>query len=109
MTHKIHLWLSLSPLIVAFVLSLIILFFFRFLPERLPLFYSLPWGDRELATHQQFFIIPAATTLIALANLVISWQLHYLQSFFKKILLVSSLITTLILIITFIKIVLIFI
>lgn len=109
MPNKTYLWLSFSPLVVAFVLSLIILFLFRFLPERLPLFYSLPWGDKQLATHQQFFIIPAATSLIALANLVISWQLHYLQSFFKKTLLVSSLITTLILIITFIKIVLIFI
>lgn len=109
MPNKTYLWLSLSPVVVACLLSFIILLFSPLLPTKLPLFYSLSWGDKQLATPEQFFIIPAIITLITLINLIISWQLHLSQSFLKKVLLFTSLITTLILIITFIKIVLIFI
>lgn len=109
MLNKLDTWISSLSLSLAIFMIVSILLFFRFLPPKLPLFYSLPWGDTQLTTHQQFFIIPASITLITLLNLIISWQLHLSQSFFKKVLLLSSLVTTLILTITFIKIVLIFI
>lgn len=105
----VYLWIGLSPLVISLFLSLIILILFKFLPSKLPLFYSLSWGDQQLANHQQFLIIPASLTLIALFNLVVSWQLHPSQSFFKKMLLITPLIISLILLITFIKIVTIFI
>lgn len=108
-SSRFYLGVNLSPLMVAAVLGFFILLFFRFLPTQIPLFYSLSWGDKQLVTHRQFFLIPAIITLITLLNLIISWQLHNLQSFFKKVLLFASFITTLILTITFIKIVLIFI
>lgn len=105
---NLYLWISLSPLVSTLVLSIIIIFFFKFLPFRLPLFYSLSWGDFQLANHQQFLIIPASIALITLFNLIISWQLHYSQSFFKKTLIFSSLIISLILTITFLKIIFIY-
>lgn len=97
------------PILVASLMGLSVLSFANFLPNKLPLFYSLSWGDNQLATLQQFFIIPGVLLLVTLGNLIISWQLHVSQSFFKKVLLISSLINTLILTITFIKIVFIFI
>lgn len=106
--NKLYLWIGLSPITVSAFIALTILFFFTSLPKKLPLFYSLPWGESQLASHQQFFILPATIVLIALANLIVSWQLHQSQTFFKKILLASSLITTLILTITFIRIIFIF-
>lgn len=109
MFNKLDIWISLISLILGIFMTTSILLFFKFLPPQLPLFYSLPWGDAQLTTHQQFFIIPASIILTVLLNLAISWQLHLSQSFFKKVLLCSSLVTTLILTITFIKIVLIFI
>lgn len=108
-SNKLYLWIGLSPLILALLLSFTIIILLKFLPPRLPLFYSLPWGDGQLATHQQFLIIPASIALITLLNLIISWQLHYQQIFFKKVLLLSSAVVSLILTITFIKIVLIFV
>lgn len=102
-------WLNLSTLILAFILSILIFFFPRFLPNKLPLFYSLPWGDSQIGNSQQFFIIPAIIILISLINLSLSWQLHPTQKIFKKILLSSSIISSTILIITLIKIILIFI
>jgi len=109
MANKLDIWIILISLILGIFMATSILLFFRFLPPKLPLFYSLPWGDTQLTTHQQFFVIPASIILITLLNLIISWQLHLSQSFFKKVLLFSSLVATLILTITFIKIVLIFI
>ncbi len=107
--QRLYFWMSLPPLIIALLLTLVTIFLLKFLPSRLPLFYSLPWGDGQLATPKQFLLIPSFIGLITLINLIISWQLHSSQFFFKRILLLSSLIVNLILTITFIKIVLIFI
>lgn len=97
------------PLVLALLTATSILIFLKFLPEKLPLFYSLPWGEAQLANHQQFLIIPALLVLICLINFAVSWQLHQTQSFFKMVLQSASLITAVVLLITFIKIVLIFI
>jgi|SRR3989304_8817961 len=105
MFKKLHIWLIVTPLILSLVIILVIGVFLRFLPPRLPLFYSLAWGEEQLVTHQQFLIIPASITLITLLNLIISWQLHPSQIFFKKVLLLSSIIVSLILTVTFIKII----
>lgn len=107
--QKLYIWTTLFTGFVAIILSLYILFFFRFLPDKLPLFYSWPWGEKQLGTHQQFLIIPATVILVTLVNLIISKQLHPAQSFLKQALLLASLIITLILTVTFIKIVIVFI
>lgn len=108
MTDKLSFWLRFTPLILSAILVIIILMFFPSLPPRLPLFYSLAWGEGQLASHQQFLIIPAGIILIAMLNFTISSQLHPAQAFFKKILYISSFVSSLILTITFIKIVLMF-
>lgn len=102
-------WIILIPAVFSFILLIIILFTIQPLPPKLPLFYSLPWGDNQLATHKELLLIPAIIITITLLNLVISWQLHLAQSFFKKILLFSPIIISLLLIVTFIKIILNFI
>lgn len=101
--------LYLSPLLLSIILGFCIAFFPFILPYKLPLFYSLSWGESQIASPQQFFIIPAIIILISLINLSICAQLHPTQTFFKKILLIASLVTSVILTITIIKIVLIFI
>lgn len=109
MYKKLSFWVHLSPFIISLIITIIIFVAFKFLPNRLPFFYSLPWGDSQLANSQQFLIIPASISLIMLFNLIISWQLHPAQSFFKHILLVSSITVTLILTVAFAKIILMFI
>ncbi|PIP57132.1 hypothetical protein COS54_02685 [Candidatus Shapirobacteria bacterium CG03_land_8_20_14_0_80_39_12] len=48
------------------------------LPEKVPLFYSRPWGEEQLAGREWLFSIPALSLLIFLIN----WQLGKLL--FKK-------------------------
>lgn len=96
------------PLLFALFIALFIAIFAGLLPPKLPLFYSLPWGDSQLVSKQQLLILPASIALITLFNLIISWQLHETQSLFKKILQFCSLLISLILTITFLKMVFIF-
>lgn len=106
--RKINFWISFTPLLLSLFMTLIIAISVKFLPPKLPLFYSLPWGEQQLAQNGQLFIIPAIMALVTLCNLIISWQLHPAQVFFKKMLLFSSMLVSLILTITFLKIVFIF-
>ncbi len=106
MSNKLHLWIGLAILALSLSIALIIITTFKFLPPRLPLFYSLPWGEMQLATHQQFLSLPASISIVTLLNLLVAWQLHPSQSFFKKALLLTSVTASLILTITFIKVIL---
>lgn len=109
MFNKLHFWIALFPAILSLMSALTIVILLNYLPPKLPLFYSLAWGEGQLVTRQQFFIIPASIILITPLNLIISWQLHPSQTFFKKVLLLSSIIVSLILTLALIKIVLMFI
>lgn len=101
--------ISFTLVLLSLLMTLFIVIAFRFLPPKLPLFYSLPWGEKQLAGKFQLLIIPAIIISVAFFNLIISRQLHPSQVFFKKILLLSSVLISLILTITFLKIVFIFI
>ncbi len=102
-------WIGLSPLLPALLISMVVLFLFKSLPDKLPLFYSFTWGPNQLASHREFFLLPLTVAVITLVNLFLSRQLHQSQYFFKLILTATSLMISLILTITFVKIVLIFI
>lgn len=104
-SNKLFFWINVLPIIISLILIIVILFGIRSLPAKLPLYYSLPWGDDQLATHQEFLLIPISIVIITLFNSVISWQLHPSQSFLKRILLFSPLIVSLLLTVTFLKIV----
>lgn len=106
---KIDVLINVASFALAISMSAGILLFSRFLPERLPLFYSLPWGERQLVSHLQFLIIPATAVLVTLINLTVKKQLHASQSFLKLALDLTSFIVTVILLITYLKIILIFI
>ena len=106
---KVNFWITLTPFLLSLAMVVFILISGRFLPPKLPLFYSLSWGEKQLAGHQQLLIIPSSIILVTLCNLTASWQLHPQQLIFKKILLFSSVLVSLILTITFLKIILIFI
>lgn len=93
-----------SPIICSAVMAILILLLQPFLPFKMPLFYSLAWGEQQLATRPQFLIIPALALSITLTNLMLSWHLKNNQILLKNILIFSSFVVTGILIISIIKI-----
>lgn len=102
-----------NPLIFSLTISLfliiLILLLPKFLPARLPLFYSLPWGESQLAESKQFLIIPSVILILSFINLLIVRQLHPQQILFKKILEFTSIFISIVLAITVFRIILIFI
>ncbi len=42
--------------------------FYRLLPEKIPLFYSRPWGEEQLAQKQLFFLVPGLMSVFSLLN-----------------------------------------
>lgn len=78
------------------------------LPPKLPLFYSLPWGESQLVDKDQFLLLPATLALINLVNILIASFLHPAQVVLKRTLVLSLFFIDTILVITFIKILLIF-
>lgn len=97
--------------LITFIISLILTSFLllpKFLPEKLPLFYSLPWGGSQLANKEQFLIIPALCLSIGLVNLLISRQLHSQQTLLKRFLQISSTVCGVVLILSLARIIMIF-
>lgn len=51
---------------------LVWLYYWQKLPPAVPLFYSLPWGERQLTSPTSLVILPVSSLAIALTNLTIS-------------------------------------
>lgn len=79
------------------------------LPERIPLFYSRPWGEGQLAHRWEFLILPASLAVVALINLLISSQLHPSQKILQRSLLLTTVLIDFMILVTAIKILLIFV
>lgn len=103
----------LVPLLISLSTTFLIVFltfiFFNQLPSKLPLFYSLPWGENQLISKQQFFLLPIVLLLIILINAFIVSQLHHLQKVLKRLLIFSLIFIDLVILTTFFKILFIFI
>jgi|SRR3989344_5944775 len=100
--------IEILPILLSIIFAITIFVFNKFLPPKVPLFYSLNWGEFQLATNLQLFILPAITSSISLINLMIYWHLKQ-STLLKNILLTTSIIATIVLLISYAKIVLLFI
>ena len=82
---------------------------YNYLPSKLPLFYSLSWGQTQLITRQQFLILPSILALLTLINILIASHLHPLQIVLKRLIIFHSIFLALAILITAIKIMFIFV
>ena len=97
-----------SLLCILFIINLFAIFYPQ-LPKQIPLFYSLPWGDSQLASLSQFTILPFIILLSVLVNFSLIWHLHHTQIVLKRFLSLATAITSLLITLTAYKIVFIFI
>lgn len=102
-------WLGLLPILATMLLTIVIFTLSGLLPNKLPLFFSLTWGDKQLADKHQLLIIPGSLVVLTLLNLSLFWKFSQSRYLLRKILIYSSLITTTMLMLTFVRIILIFI
>ncbi|KKS13542.1 hypothetical protein A2617_01545 [Candidatus Daviesbacteria bacterium RIFOXYD1_FULL_41_10] len=97
-----------SVLSAIFILTLL-LFFWGSLPDRVPLFYSLFWGEGQLAAKEQLFLLPAVILVTSTVNILIASQLHHLQYVLKRVLTIGLSLIDVIILVTAVNILLIFI
>lgn len=89
---KVIFWINTLTTLIGVLIIVLWQLNLQSLPFRLPLFYSLPWGEPQLAGSNQFIIIPFLIFLVTLFNLAISWYLHPSQYPLKRIISASSLV-----------------
>lgn len=96
--------LFLASVVIDVVTSLAIVILKNFLPPVLPLFFGLPTGETQLVGHLGLLIAPAAAFLLTILNLNVSLLIK--DQFLKKILAVSALVVSVLIVITIVKIIL---
>lgn len=98
-------WSVLSLIVstlILFATTLLLLFSFRNLPPQVPLFYSKPWGEEQLATPFLLFIPPLVALIFLSINRVLSSWLK--NPFITKILLSGATMASILTSITIIRI-----
>ncbi|MBI3485597.1 hypothetical protein HY025_01485 [Candidatus Daviesbacteria bacterium] len=100
--------ISLSFFIALVIIGLFIINL-KNLPNKIPIFYSLSWGDEQLANSSQFIVLPLIIILTAMINLIISWHLHTSQVLLKKIIYISTLLISVLILLTSLRIIYIFV
>ncbi len=70
---------SIIIMLIAFIIKL------NTLPPQIPLFYSLPWGESQLAETWMIFFIPLLMLLFIFLNNFIEKKLFFENDFIKKI------------------------
>lgn len=108
-SDPLYIWpVSFSILASLSAITLLIAIYSQ-LPNQLPLFYSLGWGEQQLVSKQQFFLLPALVLFTTLLNSFIAWHIHPSQVVLKRVLVGSVVLISLIGIITALKVITIFI
>jgi len=91
-----------------FLISTSLLFIvlkFRELPPQVPLFYSLPWGEKQLTNKFYLFLLPFGSIIILLSNIFLAKNVKE-ELLIAKLLLAGALLFSILSTITLIKIIL---
>lgn len=92
-------------LVLLITQALIIISIWRFLPPEIPLFYSRPWGRDQLVSYPGIITLPAVCLIVFFTNTVIAQLAVKEEALIKKMLSLTSLTFTLLILISLIQII----
>lgn len=81
-------------LLIIFQIALLV-FKFNNLPQQVPLYYSLPWGESQLAAAASLFLLPTFSIIILLLNNLIATFFFKTIPLFSRLLIIFSLVFSL--------------
>jgi len=84
---------------------LIIISIWRFLPPEIPLFYSRPWGKDQLVNSPGIIVLPIICLVVFFANMVVAQLATKEETLVKKMLAITSLIFSFLILISLIQII----
>lgn len=96
--------IQISTLIIVGQIGIIIFFFSR-LPPQVPLYYSRPWGESQLAPTHHLFLLPGFSLLFLLINSALAVPFIEKNKFLSICLAWTNLIVSGLALITLIKII----
>lgn len=91
--------------ILILVQVLIILSSLSFLPSQVPLFYSRPWGEEQLAHPLYLFILPLANLVVFVLNSILLSFIEKKELLIRQILIIYILLFNFLSLITLIQII----
>ena len=68
---------------------------FNSLPDQVPLYYSLPWGESQLASTSALFLLPIFSLLILLINHLLAVAFLKIIPLLSRLLILMSLVVSL--------------
>jgi|SRR3989344_3040808 len=92
-------------IVICFVYLAVIVWKWRELPPELPLYYSLPRSNEQLTSPLGFLKLPFFSVILFSIHFILAVLFYHRQQLAAKILLISALVVTLSLLLTFIRIV----
>jgi len=63
---------AIISLLFIIVMGGFLFIFYRQLPPQLPLFYSRPWGERQLVSPSTLLFLPSLSLVVLIVNILIS-------------------------------------
>jgi hypothetical protein len=90
-----------------FITSQVVFLVWKFsnLPQQIPLYYSLPWGESQLASASSLFLLPTLSIVILLINHLFAISFSKKIPLLSHLLIFTSLIVSFFFLITLLKIV----
>jgi hypothetical protein len=74
------------------------------LPPEVPLFYSRPWGERQLASPFLLFLLPVVSILVLFVNSLLATTVFKKEPLVSRLMLIFSTVISFLCLVTFIKI-----
>ena len=92
---------------LAFITIQLVLIVWQFgnLPQQVPLYYSLPWGESQLVSASTLFLIPTFSIVLFLINHLFAIGFSKKNPLLSQLLIFTSLVVSFFFLITLIKIV----
>lgn len=101
-----HIYIPLQIFFLILALSFIIIgIFYRSLPPQIPFYYSLPWGEEQLAQNYYILLLPGFALVIFLVNFIITLLISKKDLLLAQIILWSTCFVALLALITLIRII----
>lgn len=77
---------------ITIIMIVVISVMYLKLPDNLPLYFSLPWGEGRLAPRIAMFLLPVITILFLLLNILLGRLASKLSPLLPRVLAVASLV-----------------
>ena len=94
-----------ANLVLIIIQILIVAAIWRALPPEIPLFYSRPWGQDQLAHYPLMTTLPAVSLIIFVTNFIVAKIANKEEVLIKKMLAVGSLTFSFLILISLIQII----